>query len=59
MIFVSNPLEHLQKRLKSYYQLYQKGEISEEEYLKNVKSIDREIYYLEMYILKKYWHRIL
>ncbi|RLA71399.1 MAG: hypothetical protein DRG09_00300 [Epsilonproteobacteria bacterium] len=55
MIFVSNPLAHLQKRLEAYYQRYKKGEMSEEEYLMNVKPIDKEIYHLEMYIFKRYY----
>jgi len=54
MIFVSNPLEHLQKRLKAYYTLYKKGEMSEKEYLINVKPIDKAIYHWEMHLFNRY-----
>ena len=55
MTFVLNPLTHLQKRLKVYYALYQKGEMSEKEYLMNVRPIDKEIQHYEMYLLKSYY----
>ena len=55
MIFVSNPLGHLQKKLKAYYMLYKKGEMSEEAYLMNVKPIDKEIDHFEMSLFGSYY----
>ena len=53
--YVSNPIDHLQKRLQDYYHLYQKGHMSEKEYLMNIKPIDREINHLEMDLFRSYY----
>jgi len=44
-------LNSLQRSLRSEYDAYVKGHISEEEYLKRIKPIDRNIDRLEMSIL--------
>ena len=47
----SGYLSSLQRSLRSEYDAYVKGHISEEEYIKRIKPIDRNIDRLEMSIL--------
>ena len=51
-VYLTNPLQLMQKMLEEYYKQYTSGEITENEYLIRIKPIDKEIDRLEMATLQ-------
>ena len=51
-MFITNPLQLMQKMLEEYYNQYTSGEITEKEYLFRIKPVDKEIDRLEMATLQ-------